>query len=91
MRLRNKSHIEINNLHEELAKGYDSPWTTWSCLNRLCTGYTCSEAQIQKWKLYTGDTTCACGIAEETAAHMLQCSQVAHPCALWMTLLCSMM
>ena len=57
MRLRNKSHIDIINLHEELAKGYDSPWTTWSCLNRLRTGYTCSKAQIKKWKLYTGDTT----------------------------------
>ena len=36
-RLRNKSHIDIINLHEELAKGYDSPWTTWRCLNRLRT------------------------------------------------------
>ena len=86
MRLRNKSHIDIINLHEELADGYDSPWTTWSCLNRRRTGYTCSKAQIKKWKLYTGDTTCACGKAEETAAHMLQCYQLAHPCALWMTL-----
>ena len=34
-RLCNKSHIDIINLHEELAKGYDSPWTTWRCLNRL--------------------------------------------------------
>ena len=44
-RLRNKSHIGIINLHKELAKGYDSPWTTWRCLNRLRTGYTCSKAQ----------------------------------------------
>ena len=35
MRLRNKSHIDIINLHEELAKGYDSSWTTWRCLHRL--------------------------------------------------------
>ena len=69
-------------LHEELAKGYDSPWTTWSCLNRPSTGYTCSKAQRNKWKLYTGDTTRACGKTEETAAHMLQCSQLAHPCSL---------
>ena len=81
-RLRNKSHLDIINLHEELAKGYDSPWTTWMCLNILRTGYTCSKAQRKKWKFYTGDITCACGKAEETTAHMLQCSQLAHPCSL---------
>ena len=36
-RLRNKSHIDIINFHEELAKDYDSPWTTWRCINRLRT------------------------------------------------------
>ena len=25
------------NLSESPARGYDSPWTTWRCLNRLCT------------------------------------------------------
>ena len=78
-RLRNKSHIDIINLHEELAKGYDSPWTTWTCLNSLRPGYTCSKAQRKKWKFYIGDTTCASGKAEETTAHMLQCSILAHP------------
>ena len=81
-RLRNKSHIDIINLHEGLAKGYDSPWTTWRCLNRLRPGYTCSKAQRKKWKFYTGDTTCPCVKAEETTAHMLQCSQLAQPCSL---------
>ena len=33
-------------------------------------------------KFYIGDPTCACGKAEETAAHMLQCSQLAHSCSL---------
>ena len=28
-RLRNKPHIGIINLQEEMAKGYDSPWTMW--------------------------------------------------------------
>ena len=88
--LRNKSHIDIINFHEELAKGYDSPWTTWRCVNRLRTGYTCRKTQRKKWTFYTGDTTCACGKAEETATHMLQCSN-SHIPALWMTLLCSMM
>ena len=78
----NKPHIDIINLYEELEKGYDSPLTTWRCLNRLRTGYTCSKAQRKKWKFYTGDTTCACGKAEETTAHMLQCSQLAHPFSL---------
>ena len=43
--VRNKSHIDIINLHEEVAKGYDSPWITWRCLNCLHTWYTCSNAQ----------------------------------------------
>ena len=77
-KLRNKLHIYIINLHEELAKGYDIPWTTWRCLNRMRTGYTCSKAQMKKWKLYTGETTCSCGKAEETTSHMLQCFQIAH-------------
>ena len=33
------------NLNEEPAKGYDSPWLTWRCLNRLRTGYTCNKEQ----------------------------------------------
>ena len=32
------------NLDESLARGHDSPWTTWRCLNRLRTGYTCSNS-----------------------------------------------
>ena len=63
-RLRNKPHIDIINLHEELEKDYDCPWTTWRCLNRLRTRYTCSKAQKKKLMFYTGDTTCACGKAE---------------------------
>ena len=30
-RLRNKSYVDIINLHKELAKDYDSPLTTWRC------------------------------------------------------------
>ena len=81
-RLRDKPHIDIINLHEEMAVGHNTPWTTWRCLNRLRTGYTCSKSQRKKWKLYTGDTTCACGQEEETTAHMLQCSDLAQPCTL---------
>ena len=44
--------------------------------------YTFSKAHIKHWELYTGDTTCACGKAEETGVHMLHCSQLAHPCSL---------
>ena len=65
-----------------MAKGYDSPWTTWKFLNRLGTGYSCSETQGKKWKFYTGDTTCVCGKAEETTTHMLQYTQLAHPYSL---------
>ena len=43
----------------------------------------------EKWKLYTGDTTCACGEAEETTAHVLQGSQLAHPCSLDDLIMCN--
>ena len=47
-RLRNKSHIDIINLHEELEKGYHSPSTTWRCLNRLRTGYILQQSTNEK-------------------------------------------
>ena len=38
-------HIGIIYLHEEMAECYGSVWTTWKCINRLRTGYTCSKTQ----------------------------------------------
>ena len=40
------------------------------------------QSTTEKWKFHTGDATCACVKAEVTTAHMLQCSQLAHPCSL---------
>ena len=42
------SHRTSVNLDESIARGHDSPWTTWRCLNRLCTCYTCSKEQPKK-------------------------------------------
>ena len=58
------------------------PWTTWRCLNRLRTGFTCSKEQRQSWWYYEGDTTCECGLATENTAHMMQCTLLAQPCSL---------
>ena len=44
-RLREKSHIDVGLLTEDLAKGHNSPWLTWRSLNRLRTGYTRSKEQ----------------------------------------------
>ena len=54
LRRTNKTpHRTSVNLDESLARGHDSPWTTWRCLNRLRTGYTCSKEQrkmaILRW------------------------------------------
>ena len=38
-----------NTINEESAKGYDSNWLNWRCLNRLRTGYTSSKEQGKKW------------------------------------------
>ena len=43
MRLQAIPHRTTVNLDECLAKGFDRPWTTWRCLNRLRTGFTCSK------------------------------------------------
>ena len=40
------------------------------------------QSTKEKWMFCTGDTTCVCGKAEETTAHMLQCCQLADPCSL---------
>ena len=73
------------NLDESLAKGFDRPWTTWRCLNRLRTGFTCSKEQRPRWRYYEGDTTCECGLARENTAHMMQCTLLAQPRSLDMT------
>ena len=81
-RSREKSRFVMVNLNEEPAKGRDSSWLTWRCLNRLRTGYTCSTEQRRKWGYFNGDTTCVCGLDEENTAHMLRCSLLTHPCTL---------
>ena len=75
-------HRATVNIDESLAKGFDRPWTTWRCLNRLRTGFTCSKEQRQRWRYYEGDTTCECGLATENTAHMMQCTLLEQPCSL---------
>ena len=81
-RLQSIPHRATANLDESLAKGFDKPWTTWRCLNRLRTGFPCSKEQRQRWRYYEGDTTSECGLATENTAHMMQCTILAQPCSL---------
>ena len=81
-RLEEKTHACLANLYEDQATGHDSHWLNWRCLNRLRTGYTCSKEQKKEWGYFNGDTTCKCGLAAGSTAHMLQCSVLAHPCTL---------
>ena len=81
-RLEERAHAGVVNLYEDLAMGHDSPWLNWRCLNRLRTGYTCSKEQRKKWEYFNRDTTCECGLAAESTAHMLECSLLVHPCTL---------
>ena len=81
-RLQTTFHKVTVNLGESLARGYDSPWTTWRCPNRLRTGFKCSMEQRQKWGYFEGDATCECGLATENTAHMMQCTLLALPCSL---------
>ena len=76
-RLREKSHIDVGLLTEDLARTQplEKPQSTG-------TGYTCSKEQRKKWKYYDGDTTCVCGLATENKAHLLQCSLLTRPLTL---------
>ena len=75
-------HRATVNIDVSLAKGFDRPCTTWRCLNRLRTGFTCSKEQRQRWRYYEGDTTCECGMVTENTEHMMQCTLLAQPCSL---------
>ena len=75
-------HNVTVNLSESMARGYGSPWTTWRCLNRLRTGFTCSKEQRPKWGYFEGDVTRECGLATENTAHIMQCTLLARPCSL---------
>ena len=81
-RLKATPHRATANLDESLAKGFDKPWATWRCLNRLHTGFTCSKEQRQRWRYYKGNTTCECGLATENTAHMMQCTLLSQPYSL---------
>ena len=81
-RLQAIPHRATVNIDESLAIGFDRPWTTWRCLNRLRTGFTCSKEQRQRWRYYKGDTTYECGLATENTAHMMQCTLLEQPCSL---------
>ena len=81
-RLEEKAHAGLVNQYEDLAMGHDSPWLSWRCLNRLRTGYTCSEEQRKKWGYFNRDTTCECGLAAESTFRMWQCSLLAYSCTL---------
>ena len=82
MRLQAIPHRATVNIDESLAKGFDRPWTTWRCLNRLRTWFTSSKEQRQRWRYYEEDTTCECGLTTENTAHMMQCTLLAQPCSL---------
>ena len=85
-RLRDKSRLGMVNLNDEPAKGYDIPWLTRRCLNRLRIGYTFSKEQMKKWVYFNGDTTCACGLGRvaKKTVHMLRCFSYQIPVP-WMT------
>ena len=81
-RLQAIPHRATVNIDENLVKGFDRPWTTWRCLNRLRTRFTCSKEPRQRWRYYGGDTTCEFSLTTENTAHMMQCILLAHPCSL---------
>ena len=41
-------HRATVNIDESFTKGFERPWTTWRCLNRLRTCFTCRKEQRQR-------------------------------------------
>ena len=72
-RLGNRHYTGVVNLTDDLARGYDVPWTMWRCMKRLRMGCTCSKEQRKSWGCYNDDTICACGQGQETTPYLLQC------------------
>jgi hypothetical protein len=52
--------------------GYNLPWKSWQCLNRLRSGMGRSGSNMVKWGLSNNDK-CECGEIQ-TMDHILQCS-----------------
>ena len=78
------SHVIVGiiNLHEVMAKGYDRPWTTWKCLNRLRTGVHLQQDTKKEVEGLHRIHHMFLEISEETAVHIFQCSQPSHLCYL---------
>ena len=81
-RLQAIPHGATVSLGESLANGFDRPWTTWRCMNRLRTRFTCSKEQGQRCRYDEGYTTCESGLATENTAHKMQSTLLAQPCSL---------
>ena len=75
-RLQAIPHRATVNIDESLAKGFDRPWTTWRCLNRLRTGFTCSKEQRQKFQRLPPARG---GTAQKKIIHLANWSQLIHP------------
>ena len=78
-------HRTSVNLDESLARGHDSPWTTWRCLNRLRTGYTCSKEQGKKWQYFDGDTQHVNTVSRQKISRTSCNAPSLHDPAPWMT------
>ena len=68
-RLQAIPHRATVNLDESLAKGFDKPWTTWKCLIRLRTGFTCSKEQRQRWQYYKGEIRLVSAVWQQRTPH----------------------
>ena len=82
-RSRDKLRLGIVGSNEESAKGYNSPWLTWHCLNRLCHGLLAAKNR---------ERNCATSMATQHAVYghrkyssyamMFSLSLLSHHCTL---------
>ena len=84
-RTNKRAHRTSVKLDESLARGHDSPWTTWRCLNRLRTGYTCSKEQRKKWQYFEMETQHVYAVLRQKISRTCCNAPFLHDHAHWMT------
>ena len=78
-------HRTFVNLDESISRGHDILLTTWRCLNRLRTSYTCSKQQRKKWQYFDGDTQHVNAVSRQKILRTCCNAPSLHDPAHWMT------
>jgi len=68
-------------ISQHLPPGHSEDRATWVCLNRLRVGVARTRVQMRRWGFLPDEerVRCACGAADETVSHLLECELMGDP------------